>query len=165
MNDNFDNIARCIYDLMQLNLKIKKSDFYKKQYLTFLDNWQNEELDNIFNTAGRNIKNPFKPKKDNTNWFKFRKFQAPLKNMQGIHTGETYHALFRGLKVGEKIDIFKRISNNRLSYGYRAKYKSKDITKYINVNIGVSEEFMNKEANRIADIIIEMMEDIRNKYI
>ena len=115
--------------------------------------------------SGRNIKNPFKPKKDNTNWFKFRKFQAPLKNMQGIHTGETYHALFRGLKVGEKIDIFKRISNNRLSYGYRAKYKSKDITKYINVNIGVSEEFMNKEANRIADIIIEMMEDIRNKYI
>lgn len=163
-NNELDRVGRFLYELAQLNIQLKKGDFYKEQYLTFLDNWQNEELDNIFNTAGGNINNPFKPKKDNPNWFKFRKFKAPQKNMQGIYTGETYHALFRGFKVGDKIDIFKKISRNKLQYGYKANYKSKDITKYINVNLGVSEEFLNKEADRIAEILIEIIDNIREKY-
>lgn len=165
MTDNeLDRVGRFLYELAQLNIQLKKGDFYKEQYLIFLDNWQNEELDNIFNTAGKNINNPFRPKKDNPNWFKFRKFPAPQKNMQGIYTGETYHALFRGFKVGDKIDIFKRISRNKLQYGYKANYKSKDITKYINVNLGVSEDFLNKEADRIAEILIEIIDNIREKY-
>lgn len=165
MTDNeLDRVGRFLYELAQLNIQLKKGDFYKEQYLIFLDNWQNEELDNIFNTAGGNINNPFRSKKDNPNWFKFRKFPAPQKNMQGIHTGETYHALFRGFKVGDKIDIFKRISRNKLQYGYKANYKSKDITKYINVNLGVSEDFLNKEASRIAETLIEIIDNIREKY-
>ena len=161
----YDDIVRCIYDLSQIIVKIKKSNFYKEQYEKFLLNWKEGELENIFKTGGRNINNAMKPKKNNPNWFKFRKFPAPSQNLLGIWTGETRYALVRGFKVGNKIEIFKRISNNKLQYGYKAKYKSKDITKYINVNIGISEKFMNEEANRIADIIIEMMEDIRNKYV
>ena len=163
-NKDLDRVGRFLYELAQLNIQLKKGDFYKEQYEIFLMNWKNEDLENIFNTAGKNINNLFKPKKDNPNWFKFRKFPAPQKNMQGIYTGETYHALFRGFKVGDKIDIFKRISRNKLQYGYKAKYKSKDITEYINVNLGVSEEFLNKEASRIAETLIEIIDNIREKY-
>lgn len=162
--EQFNNIARFFYSMSQLAIKLRKGDFYKEQYFIFMDNWQNKELDNIFNTAGRNIGNPFNKKKDNPNWFKYRKFPAPYRNMQGIHTGETYHALFRGVKVGKKIDIFKRISRNKLQYGYKANYKGKDITKYINVNLGVSKEFLDSEAKRIAEVITDIFEDIRNKY-
>lgn len=166
MTDNeLDRVGRFLYELAQLNIQLKKGDFYKEQYEIFLMNWKNEDFENIFNTAGKNINNPFKPKKDNPNWFKFRKFRVyPLVNTQGIHTGETKYALIRGFKVGKKIDIFKRISRNKLQYGYKAKYKSKDITEYVNVNLGVSEDFLNKEASRIAETLIEIIDNIREKY-
>lgn len=164
-NKDLDRVGRFLYELAQLNIQLKKGDFYKEQYEIFLMNWKNEDFENIFNTAGGNINNPFKPKKDNPNWFKFRKFRVyPLVNTQGIHTGETKYALMRGFKVGDKIDIFKKISRNKLQYGYKANYKSKDITKYINVNLGVSEDFLNKEADRIAEILIEIIDNIREKY-
>ena len=47
---------------------------------------------------------------------------------------------------------------------YKDNYKGKDITKYINVNLGVSKEFLDSEAKRIADVITDIFEDIRNKY-
>lgn len=162
--EQFNNIARFLYALSRLAIEIKRGNFYKQQYEIFLANWKDTDFENIFKTGGQNIQNPMRAKKNNPNWFKFRKFPAPQKNMQGIHTGETYHALFRGFKVGDKIDIFKRISRNKLQYGYKANYKSKDITKYINVNLGVSEDFLNKEASRIAETLIEIIDNIREKY-
>ena len=43
MTDNeLDRVGRFLYELAQLNIQLKKGDFYKEQYLMFLDNWQNE---------------------------------------------------------------------------------------------------------------------------
>ena len=162
--EQFNNIARFLYALSRLAIEIKRGNFYKQQYEIFLDNWKDTDFENIFKTGGQNIKNPMRSKKNNPNWFKFRKFPSPNQNLLGIWTGETRYALLKGMKVGKKIDVFKRISNKKIQYGYKAKYKSKDITKYINVNLGISKEFLDSEAKRIAEVITDIFEDIRNKY-
>lgn len=81
--------------------------------------------------------------------------------MQGVWSGETYRSLFDEEAVGETVGIFKRISNRRLEYGYKLTKK----TKHINVNLGISEGFLNSEVKRISDVIIQKVKDIRNKYL
>lgn len=163
MND-FEKVGMFLRELAQEAIKIKQGDFYTKQNEKFLLNWKNEELEDIFKTGGKNIKMPMRKKKKNPNWFKFRKFSSPPFDYLGIWTGETRYALVRGFKVGKKINIFKRISKNRILYGYKAKYRSRDITKYINVNLGVSKKFLNKEAERIAGEIMDIINKVREKY-
>ena len=162
--EQFNNIARFLYALSRLAIEIKRGNFYKQQYEIFLANWKDTDFENIFKTGGQNIQNPMRSKKNNPNWFKFRKFPGPNQNLLGIWTGETRYALLRGMKVGNKIDVFKRISNKRIQYGYKAKYKSKDITKYINVNLGISKEFLDSEAKRIAKVIEDLFGDIVKEY-
>ncbi|WP_297248530.1 hypothetical protein [uncultured Brachyspira sp.] len=149
--EQFNNIARFLYALSRLAIEIKRGNFYKQQYEIFLANWKDTDFENIFKTGGQNIQNPMRAKKNNP-------------NLLGIWTGETRYALLRGMKVGNKIDVFKRISNKKIQYGYKAKYKSKDITKYINVNLGISKEFLDSEAKRIANVIEDLFGDIVKEY-
>ena len=163
MNDNLNvsDVSQFLYELGQFAIEIKKGDFYKQQLNITFENWKKDELPEIFNTAGKNVKLPFRKKKlKSTGWEKQRIFEAPQYDLAGVWTGETYRALFDERAVGDTVGIFKRISRKRLEYGYKLNKK----TEYINVNLGVSKKFLNAEAERISKVILENIENIRRKY-
>ena len=158
---NVSDVSNFLYDLGQFAIEIKKGDFYKQQLNITFENWKENELPEIFDTAGKNVKLPFRKKKlKSTGWQKQRLFDAPQYDLAGVWTGETYRALFDERAVGDTVGIFKRVSKNRLEYGYKLNKK----TKYINVNLGVSKKFFDAEVKRISKIIIEKVENIRRKY-
>lgn len=158
---DFERVSRFLYDLGQLAIELKRSDFNKEQFTETFKNWKEDELPDIFETAGENVNLPFREKNlDTRGWQERRLFPAPLYDLQGVWSGETYRSLFDEKAVGDTIGIFKRISRNRLEYGYKAGAK----TKYINVNLGISEGFLNKEVNRISEVIINKVRAIRSKY-
>ena len=160
-NLKISDVSNFLYDLGQFAIEIKQGNFYKEQLNITFENWKKNELPEIFDTAGRNIKLPFLKKKlKATGWQKQRLFDAPPYDLAGVWTGETYRALFDERKVGDRVGIFKRIDNNKLQYGYKLDKQ----TKYLNVNIGVSKKFFNSEVKRISNIIIEKIEKIRSKY-
>lgn len=166
MNDTtekyFKRVSNFLYDLGQLAIELKQSDFNKEQFTKTFKNWKENELPEIFETAGENIGLPFLEKKlDAKGWQERRLFPAPFYDLQGVWSGETYRSLFDEEAVGETVGIFKRISNRRLEYGYKLTKK----TKHINVNLGISEGFLNSEVKRISDVIIQKVKDIRNKYL
>ena len=163
MNDNLNisDVSNFLYDLGQFAIEIKKGDFYKQQLNITFENWKKDELPEIFDTAGKSVKLPFRKKKlKSTGWEKVRLFDAPQYDLAGVWTGETYRALFDERTVGDTVGIFKRVSRNRLEYGYKLTKK----TEYINVNLGISKEFLNEEAKRISEVIMNKIEDIRRKY-
>lgn len=155
------DVSNFLYDLGQFAIEIKQCNFYKEQLNITFENWKKNELYEIFDTAGRNIKLPFRKKKlKATGWEKQRLFDAPPYDLAGVWTGETYSALFDERKVGDRVGIFKHIDNNKLQYGYKLNKQ----TKYLNVNLGVSKKFFDSEVKRISNIIIEKIENIRSKY-
>lgn len=159
---DFERVTRFLYDLGQLAIELKQSDFNKEQFTKTFENWKKDELPEIFETAGENIGLPFREKKlDARGWQERRLFPAPFYDLQGVWSGETYRALFDEKMVGDTIGIFKHITNNKLEYGYKAGEK----TRYINVNLGISEGFLNQEVNRISEVIINKVKDIRSKYL
>lgn len=160
-NLEISDVSNFLYDLGQLAIEIKQGKFYKEQLNITFKNWKKNELPKIFDTAGKSVNLPFRKKKlKSTGWQKQRLFDAPPYDLTGVWTGETYRALFDERKVGDTVGIFKRISKNRLEYGYKLDKQ----TKYLNVNLGVSKKFFNAEVKRISDIIIEKIENIRSKY-
>lgn len=160
-NLEISDVSNFLYDLGQLAIEIKQGKFYKEQLNITFENWKKNELPEIFDTAGKSVKLPFRKKKlKSTGWQKQRLFDAPPYDLAGVWTGETYRALFDERKVGDTVGIFKRISKNRLEYGYKLDKQ----TKYLNVNLGVNKKFFNAEVKRISDIIIEKIENIRSKY-
>lgn len=157
-NDEFQKVARFIKQLSDAILSVRKGDFYKDQFELLLVNYRDDVLDDTFKSGGSNINNLFKSKKPSSLWKERRKYNALMPDTPGIWSGETYRALKDGSNVGNRISIFKKVSKNQFMYGYKAKYKSKDITKHINVNLGLPDNFIERETERITDALYKIID-------
>ena len=129
-----------------------------------LEDWKKTEPKYIVNSAGDNINEPFRNKNLSKPWRKKRKFDTPFSmNVSGIDTGATYTALNKDKPAGVgsyKVTTKKNITNRKLVYKYMATKDGKDITKFINFNIGASKLFLEVETAKIIKILSKTIQGV-----
>lgn len=119
----------------------------------FIKDFRQQEIPEILKTAGENIQAPFRDKK-NKEWKKYRKFAVPTGWYKGIWSGETYYALWTG-KSTTNIGIHQVVEPGYVEYGYDT---DNDSSKYINFNLGLSDNFYNEQQNKYYERALKMIE-------
>lgn len=156
-----------INTLSKLNNKLEAfrrvtadTEILKRDNENTLKNWQKVVLPEIVGTRGQNIGYPFRRKRGGFPPAKYRKFDVPFGWVAGVWSGVTYYALMQGKSaayVSKKGNSYVRsltreITADKIVYGFSAQYNSKDVTKYINFSIGVTDEWLRQRADARAEL-------------
>lgn len=105
----------------------------KKWMKQILKDYKKTEIIEIAKSGGSNIGKAFRDKKTKE-WRKYRKFNVPVGWCLGVWTGGTMYSLIKGAANKPVTTIIEKVGADSIVYGYKG-------TKYINFELGVTEDF------------------------
>lgn len=161
-----NELTRSLTEIQKKMAEFKKSnkDIFIKENENALKSLIETVIPKILSSSGQNIGFPFRRKKTDSS--KHIKFNVPKGSIAGVRSGATYFALMSSKGVsyvsenGESNsrDIIREVTEDKIIYGFKASSNNKDVTESINFSVGVTKEWLKREAERRVNIFQKQIE-------
>lgn len=116
---------------------LERNEAIRKKWMKqILKGYKKEEVLKIAKSGGSNIGKSFRDKKTKV-WKKYRKFNVPVSWCLGVWSGGTLFSLMKGQANKPVTTIIEDVGAESITYGFKG-------SKYINFELGVTDEFRNK---------------------